>query len=131
MGLSLVKNSYIYWEFIRNLRNTPEVKKGFIQQSTINVDKHEEYMKIYSNCFYICLDKEIPVGYIGVIDDDIRVAVLPSHQGHGVATYMVDEVMKLHKTAYAKVKINNKASLRLFKKCGFKEKYFILEKDET
>lgn len=131
MGLSLVRNNYIYWEFIRNLRNMPEVKKGFIQQDIININNHEEYMKKYSNCFYICLDKEIPVGYIGVIDDDIRVAVLPCYQGRGVATYMVDEVIKLHKTAYAKVKINNKASLSLFKKCGFKEKYFILEKDET
>ena len=80
------------------------------------------------NFFYICLDKDKPIGYIGVINKDIRVATHPDYQGNGVASFMVREVMKIHPDAFAKVKIENEASLRLFESCGFKKKYFILER---
>ena len=78
--------------------------------------------------FFICLDNEKPVGYIGVINNDIRVATHPEYQGKGVAKFMVNEVMKVYPEAFAKVKIENEASLRLFESCGFKKKYFILER---
>jgi len=37
--------------------------------------------------------------------------------------------MKLDPQAYAKVKVGNEASLRLFEKCGFTKQYYILEKN--
>jgi len=37
-------------------------------------------------------------------------------------------LMERYPTSIAKVKIENEASLRLFESCGFKRKYFILEK---
>ena len=125
--MELVKNNYTYWEFIRNLRNLEGVREGFIQQDFIEPEQHQEYMKNYSDYFYICLYNNEPVGYIGIINDDIRVATHPDFQGKGIGSFMVQEMWKMHPTAVAKVKINNDASLNLFKKCGFKIKYYLLE----
>ena len=127
--MKIVENQEEYWEFIRELRNMDGVRQGFIQQEHISKDSHHRYMKENCNFFYICLDKGSPIGYIGVIDYDIRVATHPQYQGKGVASFMLNEVMKLHPKAVAKVKIENEASLRLFEKCGFKKRYYLLEKD--
>jgi len=124
----LEKNMSDYWDFILELRNDPTVKKGFIQQENINRQDHSMYMQAFGESFYICLDKGDPIGYIGVINRDIRVATRPDYQGKGVAKFMVTEIVKKHPTAFAKVKIENEASLRLFESCGFKKKYFILER---
>ena len=40
--------------------------------------------------------------------------------------------MNEHPASEAKVKIENEASIKLFESCGFKKKYYILEReDET
>ena len=127
--MELVKNEPKYWEFIRQLRNMDGVREGFIQQKIISKEHHIEYMKKNSTFFYILLDNDVPICYIGNIDNDIRVATHPDHQGKGAATFALNELMKLHPDAIAKVKIENKASLRLFEKCGFKKKYYLLEKE--
>tara|TARA_Y100001938_G_C7833073_1_gene302359 strand:+ start:145 stop:528 length:384 start_codon:yes stop_codon:yes gene_type:complete len=127
--MELVENEPKYWEFIRTLRNMDGVREGFIQQNIISKEHHENYMKKNSTFFYIILDKGIPICYIGNIDNDIRVATHPNHQGKGAATFAVNELMKIHPNAIAKVKIHNQASLRLFEKCGFKKKYYLLEKE--
>lgn len=134
--MKLIKNDMIYWEFIRHLRNDPHVKKGFISQREIGVNEHWEYMNDFGHCYYVCVgdyDEENdffpPLGYCGVINGDIRVAVSPEHHGKGVGTFMIKGLMEKHPRAFAKVKINNAASLALFEKCGFKKKYYILEKE--
>tara|TARA_R110000824_G_scaffold64656_1_gene168913 strand:- start:1951 stop:2334 length:384 start_codon:yes stop_codon:yes gene_type:complete len=124
----LEKNTSDYWPFIRELRNDPRVKKGFIQQKEISREDHSMYMQAFGDNFYICLDNTGPIGYIGVIHNDIRVATHPEHQGKGVAKFMVTEIIKRHPDAFAKVKIENEASLRLFESCGFEKKYFVLER---
>ena len=125
---TLIKNTSDYWDFILELRNDPRVKIGFVQQKEISRQDHSMYMQAFGDNFYICLDKSQPIGYIGVINNDIRVATHPDYQGRGVAKFMVNEVMKTHPQAFAKVKIENEASLRLFESCGFKRKFYILEK---
>jgi len=105
------------------------VRQGFIQQDIISREDHEEYMKKNSHFFWICVDNNEPMGYTGVIEGDIRVATHPDYQGKGVASFMIDEIMKTNPNAFAKVKLNNKASLKLFESCGFKKKYYILEKE--
>jgi len=127
--MELVKCEEKYWEAIRQLRNMDGVKQGFIQQSHIKNQEHETFMQINNDFFYVCIDKGQFLGYTGVIDKDIRVATHPAHQKKGVASFMIREVMKENPRAFAKVKINNKASLRLFESCGFKKKYYILEKE--
>lgn len=126
-----VLNNPMYWEFIRCLRNDERVKSSFIQQEHISEDVHLKFMEKYANMFYICLYKDKPAGFVGCIERDIRIAVHPKFQGKGIGSFMINELMKLEPAAFAKVKINNEASLRLFEKCGFKKKYYILEKDVT
>jgi len=43
--MKFVENNPKYHEFIRNLRNDHEVKRGFIQQAYIDVSAHQEHMK--------------------------------------------------------------------------------------
>lgn len=126
--MKLIENKESYYEFIRNLRN--EQREGFIQQETIDKAGHRIHMIGYAHCYYLCLDDDgEPLGYCGVIDDDIRVAVSSKHQGKGAGTFMINELMERHPRAFAKVKIDNEASLALFEKCGFKKKYYILERE--
>lgn len=127
MELKLVNNEPKYWEFIRQLRNLEGVKQGFIQQETIMEEQHTLYMKQFSDHFYICLYNNEPAGYIGIINEDIRVATHPNFQKKGIATFMVNNVKTLFPNSVAKIKIDNKASLALFQKCGFKIQYYLLE----
>ena len=127
--MELVQNKPQYWEFIRKLRNHPDVKSGFIQQEDIKKECHEKHMLRYGLFFYVCLVNNKPAGYVGVINGDIRVATHPDFQGKGVGKYMINQLMEMQPDAFAKVKIDNEASARLFEACGFKKKYYILEKD--
>ena len=115
----MVKNEPMYWEFIRKVRNDPEMQKGFVEQVDITPEQQEKYMQKYNDNYYICLYDSKPVGFIGEIDDDIRVAVIPSMQGMGLGKYMVNEFMKLRPNSYAKMKHDNVASKKLFESCGF------------
>ena len=126
---SFVKNEPKYYEFIRNLRLDKRVKPGFIKTNHITPEEQIKYMEKYSNCFYLCLIGDKPAGYIGVIDGDIRVATHPDFQRKGVGKYMINEMTKTFPSSFAKIIIDNSASLELFKSCGFKIKYYILEKE--
>ena len=44
---------------------------------------------------------------------------------------MVEEIMKSHPSAIAKIKIGNAASIKLFESCGFKKKYYLLERENA
>ena len=123
-----VENEEKYWEFIRKLRTNEEVMQGFVQQGDISPEQQENYMKKYGHMYYICILDDKPAGFVGVIDRDIRVATHPDFQKRGVGKFMINELMKLHPDSLAKVKVDNQASLRLFESCGFKKKYFILER---
>ena len=124
----LVKNDPQYWEFIRKLRNMDGVRQGFVNQQEIKPVEQARYMLKHNNNYWICLVDEKPAGYVGVINNDIRVATHPDFQGKEVGAFMIDEVMKINPFAHARVKIDNKASLKLFEKCGFKKKFYLLEK---
>tara|TARA_R100000093_G_scaffold53467_1_gene27501 strand:- start:29 stop:406 length:378 start_codon:yes stop_codon:yes gene_type:complete len=124
--MELVKNSPKYWNFIRQLRNG--AKEGFIQQQHITKIQQAEHMLKYNNNYWVCVIDEKPVGYVGVIDNDIRVATHPEYQGLGTGFFMINEIMKLFPDAAAKVKLDNEASLRLFEKCGFKKRFYLLER---
>ena len=127
--MELVKNGPKFWEFIRHLRNMKEIRQGFIVQKDISAIEQAEYMLRHNNNYWVCLVDKQPAGYVGVIDDDIRVATHPDFQGHGVGSFMINQIMEIHPDAYAKVKLDNEASIRLFEKCGFKKKYYLLERE--
>lgn len=127
--MELINCTKEYWEFVRILRTDPRVSEGFIGQVTITPEAQQKYMSKYSDCFRIALLDGIPVGFVGVIEDDIRVCTHPDYQGKGIGKFMINKCMEIWPTAFAKVKINNEASLKLFETCGFTKKFYILTKD--
>ena len=125
--MELVKCYKKYWPFIYSLRK--EVKEGFINQDDFSLEEHESFMSKNHKNYQICLMFGcVPAGFIGAIEGDIRVAVSPFFQNQGVGKFMLNTFLEDNKKIQAKVKIENEASLRLFESCGFKKKYYILEK---
>ena len=118
--VALYLNKPKYWEFIRNLRNDPRVRKGFVKQRYISVKAHAKYMEKHNNRYYVCIQDGEPVGYIGDVNIDIRLAVVPERQGEGFGEYMLREYVKLRSFVRAKVKKDNVVSQRLFEKCGWR-----------
>lgn len=119
MELKLVKNEKKYYEFIRNMRVHPDNESGFLEKVNITSEQQENYMKKYNDCYYVAILNETPVGYVGVVDDDIRICTDPSYKKTGAGTFMLNEIMKLYPKATAKILKDNIASLSLFKKCNF------------
>ena len=81
----------------------------------------------YKDNYYICLCDGSPCGFIGEIDGDIRVCTVPEFQGKGVGSFMIREITKIRPNVFAKIKIDNKSSLRAFEKAGYVKKYYLLE----
>ncbi|OEK06779.1 GNAT family N-acetyltransferase [Roseivirga misakiensis] len=127
--MELVKCTEQYWEFVRILRQDQRVKEGFLDDITITPDMQKAYMADHSKFYRILLFEGQPAGYVGVIDNDIRVCTHPDFQGKGCGKFMIDEIMKIFPKAYARVKISNEASIRLFKSVGFTEKLIVLERN--
>ena len=124
-----VKNEKKYWNFIRELRNDSRVQNGFIDKlPKITKEQQDRYMEWNNDNFYVCIEGDLPVGYIRNLGGDIGVCTHPDHWGRGIGSFMIDELMKLHPNCYAKIKLDNEASIRAFEKVGFKKKYYILEK---
>jgi len=129
MYMELVECTSGYWEFVRVLRNDERVLSGFIKSTHITEEMQNAYMKTHSKFYRIALVDGKPAGYVGVIDDDIRVCTHPDFQGKGVGKFMINQCMSIWPSAFAKVKIDNEASMKLFEACGFTKKYYILTKD--
>jgi GNAT superfamily N-acetyltransferase len=110
-----------YWEFVRLLRTDNRVLDGFVEKVQITKEQQILYMRENWQNYRICLIDGIPVGYVGVIEDDIRVCTHPEFQNMGVGKFMINECKRIWPNSYAKVKLGNTASERLFLSCGFKQ----------
>ena len=119
MELKLVENEPKFYEFIRKLRTDEDNIDGFLERVQITPEQQIKYMEKYDKCYFICLNGETPVGFIGVVDDDIRVCTNHQNKGQGVGYFMLTEIMKLYPDAKAKILEKNVASINLFKKSGF------------
>ena len=126
--MELINCTPQYWEFVRTLRNDERVLDGFIKSVHITEEMQTKYMNNHSQYYRIAKVDGKPAGYVGVIDDDIRVCTHPDFQGKGVGKFMINQCMEIWPTAFAKVKLDNEASLALFESCGFSKKYIILKK---
>ena len=115
-----------HWYSILHIRN--ENRKGFGDSSLISVATHHKYMVDNFQNYLLCIEEGKIIGFIGHVNNDIRLATRKSHQNKGVGKFMVEGFMKKFPNSFAKVKINNKASEKLFESCGFIKKYYILEK---
>lgn len=118
--LKLVKNSEEFYLFIRDLRTHPLNVSGFLERVEISDSQQFEYMKKHKNEYWICLSGDTPVGFVGVVDEDIRLAVDPNFKNKGIGTFMVGEILKINNIATAKVLLKNVSSQKTFEKNNFK-----------
>lgn len=130
--MELIKCTENYWEFMREIRTHPENQKWFYTQPIISEDQQRQYMKNNADKYKICIDDELPVGYVGIINDnEITYCVHPNYKGKGVGTYMVSEMIKHHNKLIAFVIPNNIASNKVFEKLGFtKQIFYTYEKEK-
>lgn len=120
-----VKNEPKYWDFIRTLRSDERIQDSFVEQVKITPEQQDAYMQKHNDGYFICLahlegiDYQIPVGFVGVVDDDIRIAVIPEMHGKKVGSYMLKNIKELYPHAVAKVKKHNDKSIYLFISSGY------------
>ena len=92
-------------------------------------------MQKHGDHYFVCLYEGVPAGFVGSVNDDIRVATHPSYLRKGIAKVLIKYIVSIYPTSVAKVKIKNKASLKLFESCGFTKRFYLLdfdkENDET
>lgn len=131
MNLRMVPLQFEHYEFVRTVRNDERVKRGFIVQDDVSREKHLDYMSKKGENYFVCLRGLIPVGYIGVVDNDIRVATAPDEVKSGVGEYMVTFIAENYPDALAKVKIENIASQKLFEKCGYKLTFVVYSRESN
>ncbi len=118
-----------YWGFVRVLRNDRRVLDGFIKSTYITEQMQVKYMENHSQYYRIALVGDKPAGYVGVIEDDIRICTHPDFQGKGIGKFMINECMNIWPSSFAKVKIDNKAGIKLFEDCGFAKNFYIFTKN--
>ena len=124
--MKLVQNNRIYFDFIRSLRLHPENISGFLDKRIFSQESHLAYMNHSGNRYFICLDNaNLPVGYIGDVDSDIRLAVNPENKGKGIGRFMLEEFIRLNPFSsmvfFSKVLVENIPSQRLFEGLNFKK----------
>lgn len=119
--IELVKNEPKYWEYIRVLRTCKENTDGFIEQVQITKQEQKNYMLKHGDSYYICLYNSKPVGFVGVVNNDIRIATDPLHKKQGIGKFMLKKISELYPNATAKVKLDNINSINLFLSCNYKD----------
>jgi hypothetical protein len=120
--MDLVPITPEYYEFVRLLRTHPETQGGFLVNASITPEQQEVYMKKHSLNYFVCLLYGSPVGYIGVVDGDIRFCTDPDFQSMGVGTFMLLKIKKKFPNSSGKIKKANLASQYVFDKCGVEYK---------
>ena len=127
MNLRIIQNEEKYFDFIRILRTHKENTKGFFEQVEISSEQQYKYMEKHKNDYLICIDEnETPVGWIGIVENDIRFCVDPLFKNNGIGKFMLLELIKIHPNGEAKVLLENQASNKLCQSIGF----FAYKKDE-
>ena len=121
MYMELVRCTTKYWEFVRQLRMDDRVIDGFLETMAITEEQQNKYMIGNAHNYRIALVDGTPAGYVGVIEDDIRVCTHPDFQGMGVGKFMINHIKHIFPLANAKVKYGNEASSNLFLACEFEE----------
>lgn len=129
--LKLVPISVDYFEFVRRLRTDSRDSASYIDNAEITVQDQIDYMNRHLKDYFICLDGNVPVGFIGVIQNDIRLAVDHEFRNRGVATFMVKKISKLYPEAHAKIKTSNVASIALFESAGYERVFYIYRRVES
>ena len=130
-NLKIVDCEERYWNFVRLLRMDHRVTDGFVEKMEISVEQQTFYMTKNSECYRIALLNNEPIGYFGVIEDDIRICVHPDYQGQGIGKFLVKHCFEIWPTAHAKIKVSNKSSQKFFESCGYELEFLLYKKAEN
>lgn len=127
-SFEIVKCEKQYWEFVRLLRIDLRVLDGFVNKSEISKNQQEAYMEQFSDYYRIALLEDKPVGFFGVIENDIRICVHPDYQNQGIGKLLVKSCSLIWPNAGAKIKVSNEASIKLFESCGYQLEFLLYRK---
>ena len=123
--MELVKCEKSYWRRVLEIRNL--TRQSFINSSLITHEDHLKFMeKNYENYIVAIVIGEV-VGFAGVVENDVRVAVDPRYQKRGIGKKLLQKIVSNFPKCEAKIDVENKASLSLFRSCGFTKKYYTLK----
>lgn len=125
--MELVKCDKTHWRRILEIRNL--VRKSFINSSMISYETHNNFMAKHNENYIVAIRYGEVVGFAGVVNDDVRIAVDPKYQKRGIGKKLLNEITSIHPDCEAKIDVKNKSSLALFESCGFIKKYFLLNKN--
>ena len=110
-----------YIMFIRDLRTDPRTLPGFIDQiSSISDQSQIKYMEENKNNYFIACVQGLPVGFGGVIYNDIRYAVIPYYSNKGIGTEILNYIKIRNPLASGKIKKENLSSIKAFEKAKIK-----------
>jgi ribosomal protein S18 acetylase RimI-like enzyme len=114
----MVKCEEKYWPFVLKLRNN--FRHSFFSQGIISYKVHEKFMRKWSDNYFVCIsqDGETKLGWVGVVDNDIRIAVAPEFQKQGVGKFMLQYIKDKYPKAISQIASSNVASMKLFESVG-------------
>lgn len=121
--ISIVDNEEKYWMQIGRLRYNRKVQKGFISRKWDGMPVpavQYSYMKEFGDNFIVAVHNDTLLGYARCIDGDIAICVVPELQSKGIASMLLEELLKRYPDSYARVKEDNESSKKLFEKFGFR-----------
>lgn len=107
-----------YFLGVRNLRNSDEVG---VVSNRYRVDALVLFEELLSFDYRVALVDGVVVGYIGVrgVDNEVSVAVKPSFYRQGIASRLLEDVVKDYDSLSAVIHVGNERSEALFSKFGF------------
>lgn len=124
MNLEIIQvgtNPYL-GEFIRVLRNSSEYRDVFINNTFITPEMQRNYMREHGKDYYVCINKTTKekLGYIGIVDNDIRLAIRLEYKRQGIGTFMLDFIKTKYPDFQVKIRKSNIESQKFFDKNNIK-----------
>jgi len=114
MYLVNIGKNYELGEILRQIRNDKSFIVGFVNHKQITKKEQKKYIDKYGEFYYICYEEEIPVGFIGVVNNDLRLATIPTMQRQGIGRFMVTEIKNLDLKFSVKIRKGNRRSQKFF-----------------
>lgn len=144
LTLSPLKKQYL--EFLRKVRNRPEINKYLFTDSYISKNAQrkwykQKYSKDKTRLIFIVLINNYSVGYGQITHIDyhnrsceIGLSIAPEYQGKGYGGEVVKKLLdhasrklRMHRI-YLEAFSDNKRAIKLYEKCGFKKEGILRDK---
>lgn len=144
MELKLVPLNREYLEFVRTVRNDPEVNKYLFTDAHISREEQERWyrrqLRDEKSLVFIAL-ADVPIGYCQLKNIDhanhsceLGFCVAPKHQGRGYGVTLVSELityatdkLSMHRL-YLEVFADNEKVIKLYESCGFSKEGILQDK---